>query len=248
MLKAFLVKLVLLAVCVPGAGAENPAAAFDAANKLYEQGKYSEAASTYEKLIQSGPASVALYFNLGNALFKSGQIGRAVAAYRQAQQLAPHDSEVRANLQFARNQTQRPTLAANYSQRVLRALSLNEWTVLAASAVWILFLLLAFLQWRPALKRTLRGFVLGLTVAAVILCCCLGVAFYEHRFTRMAVVIARDTAVHNGPLEESANAFTVHDGAELRVLDQKDEWLQVSTDPRRIGWLRRDQVLFLPRT
>ena len=28
-----------------------------------------------------------------------------------------------------------------------------------------------------------------------------------------------------------------------KVIDQKEEWLQVTTDPRRIGWLRRDQVL-----
>jgi len=27
------------------------------------------------------------------------------------------------------------------------------------------------------------------------------------------------------------------------VLDQKDDWLQVSADPRRIGWLRREQVI-----
>ena len=28
-----------------------------------------------------------------------------------------------------------------------------------------------------------------------------------------------------------------------RVLDRKDDWLLVTTDPRRIGWLRRNQVL-----
>jgi len=65
----------------------------------------------------------------------------------------------------------------------------------------------------------------------------------ETRFTRTAIVITRETAVRYGPLAESPTAFTVHDGAELRILDQKDEWLQVSTDPRRVGWLRRDQVL-----
>jgi hypothetical protein len=38
----------------------------------------------------------------------------------------------------------------------------------------------------------------------------------------------------------------VHDGAELQILDQKGDWLQISTDPQRIGWLRRDQVLLAP--
>ena len=41
--------------------------AFDAANKLYEQGKFADAAATYEKLLQSGVRSGSVHFNLGNA-------------------------------------------------------------------------------------------------------------------------------------------------------------------------------------
>ena len=35
-------------------------------------------------------------------------------------------------------------------------------------------------------------------------------------------------------------------GTELTVLDSKGEWVQVSDSAKRIGWLRREQVLFLP--
>ncbi len=65
----------------------------------------------------------------------------------------------------------------------------------------------------------------------------------ETRFTPTAVVIAPEAKVRYGPFTESPLAFTVHDGAELRVLDQKDDWLQVTVGPRRIGWLRREQAL-----
>jgi tetratricopeptide (TPR) repeat protein len=57
---------------------------FEAANRLYEQGQFAEAAAGYQKLIDAGQASAAVLFNLGNAWFKSGKIGRAVVAYRQA--------------------------------------------------------------------------------------------------------------------------------------------------------------------
>jgi tetratricopeptide (TPR) repeat protein len=221
--------------------------AFDSANKLYEQGKFAEAASAYEKLARSGENSAALYFNLGNAFFKSGQIGRAVAAYRTAEQITPRDPDLRANLQFARNQTPSPTLSPTRWQRWLGRLTLNEWTLLAAGAVWLWLLLLAVLQWRPALKPALRAYVLSLAILSVLLCACVAATLRETRFTRTAIVITRDTAVRYGPLAESPTAFTVQDGAELRVLDQKDDWLQVSTDPRRIGWLRRDQVLVAGR-
>src|SRR5262245_21337339 len=72
---------------------------FDSANRLYEQGKFSDAAAAYEQLIQSGTVSSAIYFNLGNAYFKSGQLGHAIAAYRDAQLIAPQDPDVRANLE-----------------------------------------------------------------------------------------------------------------------------------------------------
>jgi tetratricopeptide (TPR) repeat protein len=235
-----LVVVTLLPLC---AQAALPAAAFDQANRLYEEGRFAEAVSAYEKLAQSGQVSAALYFNLGNAYFKSGQIGRAIAAYREAQQITPRDPDLRANLQFARNQTPSPTISPSRWQRWLGRLTLNEWTVLAAGAVWLWLLLLAILQWRPVLRPTLRGYAFSLAVLVALLCLCVVAALRETRFIRTAIVVAREATVRYGPLAESPTAFTVHDGAELRVLDQKDEWLQVSAGPGRIGWLRRDQIL-----
>ncbi|MCX6892151.1 MAG: tetratricopeptide repeat protein [Verrucomicrobiota bacterium] len=225
------------------ARAEISGSAFESANKLYEEGKYSEAATAYARLLQTGETSPALYFNLGNAFFKSGQIGRAIAAFRLAAQIAPRDPDVRANLQFARNQVQGPSLSTGRWQRWLGRLTLNEWTLLAAGAAWLWLLLLAARQWRPGLRSALRGYAITAAIAAGLLCCCAAAALYETRLTRMAIVIAADAEVRHGPLAESQTAFTAHDGAELQVLDQKDEWLQVSAGPRRMGWLRRDQAL-----
>ncbi len=222
------------------------ATAFDTANRLYEEGKLSEAISAYEKLAQTGEVCAALDFNLGNAYFKSGQIGRAIAAYREAQQITPRDPDLRANLQFARNQTPAPTLAPGRWQRWLTRLTLNEWTLLAAGAVWLWLLLLAILQWRPALRPALRSYVFSLAALAALLCACSVAALRLSRFTRNAIVVTREATARYGPLAESPAAFTLHDGAELQVLDQKDEWLQVTAGPGRIGWLRRDQTLLLP--
>jgi tetratricopeptide (TPR) repeat protein len=219
------------------------AAAFDSANKLYYEGKFADAAAAYDKLVQSGQRSAALYFNLGNAFFKSGQIGRAIAAYHQAQLLTPRDPDVRANLQFARNQVQGPTLQGAPWQKWLGRLSLNEWTLLAAASLWIFLLLLALLQWRPTLARPLRNGVLALGLATLLLCSCLGAMVYENSSNRIAIVVAPEAVVRMGPLDTAPNAFTIHDGAELRVLDQREDWLQVTTGPQRFGWVQRQQVV-----
>ena len=240
LLSLILVVAALIPLC---ARAALSGAAFDAANKLYEEGKFAAAVSAYERLAQSGQVSAALYFNLGNAYFKSGQIGRAIAAYRHAELIAPRDPDLRANLQFARKQVPSPSLLPGRMERWLSRLTLNEWTMLAAAAVWLWLLLLATLQWRPGLRPVLRAYVYSVATIAVLLCACVAFAFSGARLTRTAIVVAREAPVRYGPLAEAPLAFTVHDGAELRVLDQKDEWLQVSAGPRRTGWLRRDQTL-----
>jgi len=230
-------------LCGLTARAELSASAFDTANKLYEQGKFAEAAAAYQKLLESGQTSPALYFNLGNAFFKAGQIGRAIATYRLAEQLTPRDPDLRANLQFARNQVPGPTLAPARWERILGTLSLNEWSLLAMAGFWVWLILLVLPQLKPALKPALRGYTLGAGLATGVLCALFAVVLVQNRFTREATVIAREAVVRQGPLDESPSAFTVHDGAQLRLLDQKDDWFQVSTDSRHFGWIRRNQVL-----
>jgi tetratricopeptide (TPR) repeat protein len=228
--------------------AQMAVAAFEAANKLYEEGKYSDAASAYRKILQSGDVSAAVWFNLGNACFKSSQIGHAIAAYAQAKQLAPRDPDVRANLQFARNQVSGPTLMPSRWQQWLGQLRLNEWATLAAGAFWLEFLLLGLRQWLPTLKSATRGLVIAIGVAVLVTAAGLTAAWRQTRVNATAIVIARETTVHAGPLPESPTAFKVNDGAELRVLDRKDQWLQVGAGSQRIGWVRQDEVLLSPQS
>ena len=54
--------------------------------------------------------------------------------------------------------------------------------------------------------------------------------------------------LYRPPHDESPATFTLHDGAELAVLDEKGDWLQVTAGTGRIGWVRRDQVTLLPES
>ena len=239
------VLLALLSLNPVGAHAENSVAAFEAANKLYEQGDYSAAAAAYEKLIEGQARSAAVYFNLGNAFFKAGQVGRAIVAYRVAEKMTPRDPDVRANLRFARQQSRGPSELPGRWVRWLGTLTLNEWTALAAVGLWVFLLLLALLQWRPSWKPVLRGYLLASGAATLLLAICLGTALYQQRTVQLAIVIARDAPVRNGPLDVSQTVFVAHDGAELRVVDQQNEWVQVSAGTR-LGWVRRDSVALAP--
>jgi len=218
---------------------------FDAANKLYAEGKFADAAAVYEKILQSGATSPNLLFNYGNAECKAGNWGRAITAYRQAEQLAPRDADARANLEFARNQVQGPTSSANRWENGIETLTLNEWTALVAVMFWLTFTLLAAMQIWPALKTALRGFTRGVAVVTILSGVCCGAAVSIHVFQKTAVVIAPDLVARSGPFDDAQNVFTAHDGAEFVVLSRHGDWLQVTDNSGKIGWLERRQVEIL---
>lgn len=228
--------------------AEDASAAFDAANKLYAQGKFAEAAGAYETIASNGVVSAALQFNLGNANFKAGQIGKAIAAYRAAESIAPRDPDLRANLQFALNRIQGPTLKPSWLERNLGRVSLNEWTFAAMLGVWSVFALLVVRQIRPGLRPVLRGWTWGVAAISIIFLSLTGLALSQQKSGAVAIVTQPDVTVRNSPLEEAPSSFTVHDGAELRVLDHKDDWLQISDGGQRYGWLKRSVVHWAPRS
>ena len=245
--------LVLMLGCLLSRAAEaDPSVAFDAANKLYEQGKFAEAAAAYEKLIPTVPRSETLFFNLGNAWFKDGQTGRAIAAYRQAESIAPRDPSVRFNLQFARKKVSgSDTAPGSIWNRALVALTLNEWAVLASVALWLWFGLLAIREVRPALKTALSGYTATAGVATLLLAACVAAAVGLQFRTVGAVVAVPEAIVRSGPLEEAKVLHQLRDGMELTVIDQKDlvlgaqtqTWLQVTDAANRTGWLKNDQVV-----
>jgi len=233
--------------CWPGlADSQGLLASFDAANRLYEAGKYSEAATAYETLLQQRYRSAALYYNLGNAYFKSGETGRAIAAYRLAQRLAPRDPDIRANLRFARD-TVGAAKGRQSWQWLLNVLSLEELTLLTAAAVWGCITLSVCMQlrrsWAPALRpyRNLAGALAVCTLAW------LGVMAEDRLGRSAAVVIVEKGVLRYGPFEEAQTFLTLRDGAELRVLNRKDSWLQVANGANRVGWVQSKDVLVLPQ-
>lgn len=231
------------------AHAADDASEFEQANKLYEQGKYADAASAYDKILQSSHESEAVYFNRGNAYLKLGELGRAIASYRQAEELSPRDPDLRANLQFARTQARGGTVyRANRWEQWLGWLTLNEWTILTAVAFWIFFSLLILKQWKPQLKTRLRNPTWIAGLAMVFLGIGLIARVNASYYNNSAIVIAGEADVRHGPLDESQTAYKVRDGVELSVLDQKDGWFRVSDSSGRSGWLRQDQLLLLQPT
>jgi tetratricopeptide (TPR) repeat protein len=240
--------ILLLLTGAASAQAQTASDPFLQGNKLYEEGKYSQAAAKYDELLQTGKVSPAIYFNAGNAWFKAGQVGRAIYDYRRAEQLAPRDPDIRANLGIARAQagTTSAALPGSRWTRWVRRVTLNEWACAASAALALFFIVLTARQLSPAFRKSSGGVAGLLAAAAIWLLICLGLSIHQQLLEKTSIVIVPEAVVRWGPDDESKSAFTAHDGAEMMVLGRDGDWLQVSDAARQIGWLQQKNVAQIP--
>ena len=242
----FRIAILLALICVGKILATDVTADFASANKLYAEGKFAEATTTYDAILKTGAQSSALIFNAGNAAFKAGHLGKAIAAYRQAELLTPRDAELRANLAFVRNQVQSATLRESRWQNWVGTLTLNEGALLTAMLFWAMFALLAIRQLKPMLAPKLHS-VTRLVLALTLFSGAVLALQATNRFNAaIAVVTSAEAIARSGPFDEAQSVFTARDGAELKVLDRHDDWVQVANNAGKIGWFSQKQVAVLP--
>jgi len=106
--------------------------------------------------------------------------------------------------------------------------------------------LFAVRQIKPALAPKLRT-ATRLTVALTIFSgAVLALQAANHFNSSVAVVTVADATARSGPFDDAQNIFTARDGAELKVLDRHDDWVQVANNAGKIGWFNQKQVAVLP--
>lgn len=224
-----------------GASAEER---FDAAAREYATGRYAEAAAIYEQLIREGWGSESVWRNRGHAWLQAGRPGRAVASYRRALEWAPRDTGLRRDLAAARARVrwvgESPSASGGWGEWVgwLRA---GEWAALGlvGLTVWGLWLLVG--EVRPGSRG--RGWWTGLVAGGLTLMSGAGwVGWILVEKQAPGVVITEEAAVRYGPLEEAQTAFQIPEGAEVRILDAKGEWVNVRDPLGRTGWLLRNRL------
>ena len=227
-----------------------PADAFRQAEAIYQQERYGEAIEIYESIRANGVEDGVLYYNLGNAYFKSGQLGFAILSYERARKLLPGDEDVRANLAFA------GTLVSGGLEPPPLPLAIG-WVVdlyqrtgpgLLAQVLSLSFLIggsavtLLLLDRGPSFRTATLVVLAGSGLVALLAGASL-VAKVRAESNRIeAVVVTENAYVRSGPGESSPRLAEIHEGLKLRILGEREGFLQVSLANGLTGWVPREQV------
>jgi tetratricopeptide (TPR) repeat protein len=224
-------------VLFPAAGC---AGDFDAANQLYDQGKFAEAKQQYEKLVESGEGSANVYYDLGNADYRLGSAGRALLNYERALALNPRHPEAHANLHLLRQQTGVRLRPMSWVERAVALQPAIVWTVCAAVAGWVMLFVFAFI-WTS--RREEKGGLWLLALAgACVFAASLTALWVTSKDQTLAIITARQTEARLAPAESAGVAEALPAGSRVRVLSERGEWVYCELPGTGRGWIPQKAV------
>lgn len=220
-------------------------AVFERANSLYNAGKYDEAISNYESILATKNHSAALYFNLGNAHYKLNHIAPSVYYYEKALQLEPNDTDIKNNLALAKNMTIDAINVipegglSNLLNNTSNTLTFDNWA--KASIGFVFCFVLLFLIYYFAYSTLRKRFAfLGSMVSLFLVCVTLLFAFHKFNLDKLdkpAIVFAQESKVKNEPNSRSEDAFILHEGTKLQVIDSVNNWKKIKLQDGKTGWI-----------
>lgn len=220
---------------------------FDAANAAYAEGRYEEAASVYQALIDEQP-DASLYYNLGNARFKQGELAQAILNYERALRLQPNHKDAQYNLAFAQskitdNIVEQDFFLSTWARTVRNSLKEQTWLVLSI-CLFILALagLLLFLLGRELWLRKTAFHVAWLALLFSLIAGLNAASLHQRDTLRNEAIITQ--GVVNGkssPDRSGTDLFTVHEGTKVTIRETLGEWCNIRVGNYE-GWVRQQNL------
>jgi len=220
---------------------------FEQGNKAYRANRYEKALEWYQKIVASGYQSAALYYNMGNCYFRLNRIGESVLYYQKALKLNPDDKEIRDNLDLARlkiiDRIEAPPrfFLFQWWENLLKFYTIPQWTRLTAF-LYVLSMLIAilmilfkghkfvsrirFLLWTGGVLTLFSAYLLFVNVR-------------REKSIKQGVVLVPAVTLTNAPEENSSAAFILHEGVTVQIIENRDEWVQISLPDGKSGWMKK---------
>jgi tetratricopeptide (TPR) repeat protein len=224
--------------------------AFDQGNKFYEKENYQAAIKSYQSVINTGKQSAELYFNLGNCYYKIQKVAPAIYNFEKALLLSPNDTEIKTNLEFARKM-------AIDDIKVIPKVGFSKliqdftakyyydtwaWIAVAFAFLFLLFFVGYYFSHSTVLKRVfffgMFFWLLGISLSTAS-------GFYEKGRMdneRPAIVFAETASVKSEPKISATDAFVLHEGTKVYILESIANWEKVELTDETTGWIEESAI------
>src|SRR5881398_2372172 len=210
---------------------------FTKANQDYAQGNFKEAISRYETLVSSRQWSANLFYNLGNAYFRTGDFGRAILNYERALALDRYHPEATANLQIARDDARALELQPSRFERYLQFASINQYSVVASVAIWLMIFAVAAVIF----ARHRSTVLMALSVCCLFVCAFAAWAIYtlEHgnEGCALAIVTGKDVQARLATADTANSVLALPQGSEIKILSTRGDWMYAALPNDLRGWI-----------
>lgn len=224
--------------------------AFEQGNQYYQKENFQAAISSYESIINSGKESADVYFNLGNCYYKLHKVGPAVYNYEKALLLNPNDQEIKTNLDFARKM-------AIDDIKIIPKVGFHKliqdftstyyydtwaWIAVALALVFFLFFLGYYFSGTTLKKRI---FFTGMFVILLGITLSVSAGIFERNRLeneKPAIVFAETAAVKSEPKTSSPDAFILHEGTKVHILESIANWKKIELTDETTGWIESSAI------
>jgi tetratricopeptide (TPR) repeat protein len=224
---------------------------FDQGNSLYNEGKFQEAITTYERILDSENHSAELYFNIANAYYKMNRIAPSVYYYEKALQLTPNDNDIKNNLSFAQNMTIDaieviPEMGfSKIIRNIVNKFSYDIWAILSVVFV-VLFVVLFLAYYFSYSTNRKRLAFLSSNLSLVLVLVTLIFAFQKYKYEQNdnpAIVFAQESEIKSEPNLRSEIAFKLHEGTKVQILEIYNEnWTKIKLTDGKSGWIPSQDI------
>jgi len=223
---------------------------FDKGNEHYRNGNYQEAIASYESILKGKKESCDLYYNLANSYYKLDKVGPAIYYYEKALLISPNDKDIQNNLKFAKSKTiddikEIPKVGfEKFIQNLTSSFHSDTWAKIAVgfSVLFLLFFIGYYFSETTVSKRI---YFIGLFIVPFLLLLSVLAAWFEEnqdQKERPAIVFAEKTAVLNEPRNNATEAFILHEGTKVFVLESLDQWKKIQLTDESEGWILSEAI------
>ena len=244
--------IVLVVLALPGSSAfgQSSDQTFQQGNQMYQQGRLEEARVAYESIVAMGYGSGELFYNLGNTYYRSGEIALAILSYERALRYMPQDDDVRHNLQLAN------LLITDRIEPTPRLFFLEFWddlkdAISVQGTTWLAYLAYLLVIASLTLLLLARTYLLkkigmvsvvvsGFLFTSLLVLFAAKLADFTEE--NEAIVMEPVVTVKNSPDAGSSDAFVLHNGVKVDIVDAVNEWIEIRLADGKVGWIELSVV------